>query len=362
MNNASVNNRYSEKKYNLYKSRTIIYSVFFAIALFICIFLSFKVIKKESIAPVGYKDSGTIDYRVYLKENDSYTEKFLPKGKSYIASLIDYIDINYNYVFNIDDMANINFEYKIVGDLIIENNSNNKTNELLNKSYIIKDVQTKSMNNSQELAINEKFHINYEVYNQFANKFRSSYGIDVNSYLKVYLQVKKSTNSNSKYELNEETNINEIIIPLSEKTIEININSKNNELRKQISGKEENKVNYVAIIVIVLLIIVLIIFLKIILKSIKKMKRKRSIYDKHVNKILKEYDRLIVETKNIINFDKCNIIKVKEFTELLDVRDNLKVPINYYCIQKHISGVFYIKSDNDIYALYLDTEFLEKDE
>ena len=362
MNNASVKNHFSEEKYNLYKSRAIVYSVFFAIILALCIFLAFKVVNKETIAPVGYADSGSVDYRVYLKPNDFYTEEFLKMGNSYPTSLIDYIDFNYNYVFNIDDIANVDFEYKIIGELIIDNN-NAKEPPLLTKEYTIQDTKTKKMNNSGEILINEKFQINYSEYNQFANEYRAKLGLDTNSYLKIYLSVKRTPSDGSKYIFKNDTvKLNEVIIPLTEKAIQITIDSKNNVLKDQISGKEETSINYIIVGVIGVLFILTLIFLRVIIKSIIKMKRKRSTYDKYVKKVLKEYDRLVVETKTIMDFSKCNVIKVLEFTELLDVRDNLKVPINYYCIEKHIKGVFYIKSDDDIYALYISSETLEKDE
>lgn len=359
MNNASVNRHYSEEKYKLYKCRAIIFSVFLSIALGISIFLGLNIVKKEVTLPINYTDSGTIDYRVYLVENEFYTEQFLPKGQSYVTSLIDYIDINYGYLFNIDELANINFEYKIMGDLIIENNSNKK--QLLRKTYEIVSSKEKNLINASELSFNEKFQINYSYYNQLANQFRSTLGVDTNSYLKVYLSIKKDSSENEKYSLHQESNINEIIIPLSEKAIEINIDSKNNEETKQIMGSEKIVINYINIIIIAIIIIASLFFVKKIVDSIKKMKRKRSNYDKYVNKLLKEYDRLIVETKTILDLKKYNIVKVGEFTELLDVRDNLKIPINYYCIEKHVKGLFYIKSDNDIYVLYVDTDLLEKD-
>ena len=360
MNSASVNKHYSDEKYNLYKSRVMVYCVFLAIALIVSIFLCFNIVSKEVMTPINYSDKGSLDYRVYLKENEFYTEKFLPKGQSYVTSLIDYIDINYNYLFNIDDLANVKFDYKVTGELIIENNSNKK--ELLNKSYDITDIKSTELKNAGELAFNEKFQINYDEYNKLANQFRSSLGVDTNSYLKLHLNVKRDTTDESNYKLNNNSiNINEIIIPLSEKAIEINIDSKNNEYTDQVKFDEKYNVNYIDLIIIILLIGLSIIFIRIIIISFKKMRRKRSQYDKYVNKLLKEYDRLIIETRNLIDFDKYNVIKVLEFTELLDVRDNLKVPINYYCCEKHLRGIFYVKSDDDVYALFLDAEELEKD-
>lgn len=76
---------------------------------------------------------------------------------------------------------------------------------------------------------------------------------------------------------------------------------------------------------------------------------KKSAYDKYISKLLNEYDRLIVETTTcpIINGD--NVIVIDKFQELLDVRDNLKLPIMYYIVNKHQKCCFYILHENKIY-------------
>ena len=61
---------------------------------------------------------------------------------------------------------------------------------------------------------------------------------------------------------------------------------------------------------------------------------------------LRTYDRLIVESKTIIDFSNYEIIKVNKFEELLDVRDNIKMPINYYVVTPHQKAYFYIVSTN----------------
>lgn len=359
MNNANLALYFNENKYKKYKNRVVVSCVFLAVFLIASIYLGFNIIRKIEVAPIHYTDTGTVDYRVYLKQNKFYTEEFLPKGKSYVASLIDYIDINYNYQFDIDEPANIDFEYKIVADLVIENNTTK--HEQLKTNYVLLETQKKQLKNTDQLIINEKFQINYGEYNQFANEFRSSYGIDTNSYLKVYLVVKKDTTSDELYSLHKEDTINEITIPLSERSIEINIDLKNNKTPGEVVFDKSDEINYKSIAAIAILFIMSIYAFRILMVSYKKMNRRRSQYDKYVSRLLKEYDRLIVETGTLIDFRKYNVIQVSEFSELLDVRDNLKIPINYYCLSKHINGLFYVKADDDIYALYISSELLEKE-
>jgi len=362
MDSVGASKKFNEKKYKLYKSRAIIYFVFFAIVVIICVFLGFNVTKKEVLKPINYSDSGVVDYRVYLKENEFYSEKYLPRGKSYPTNLIDYIDINYNYIFKIDELANVNFDYKIVGDLIIENNSNNVNGPLLEKPIVIMDSKSSELKNSNELVINEKFQLNYSDYNKFANQYRSENGLDTNSYLRIYLEVKRSTVEGTDYKFDNDTvRLNEVKIPLSERTIEINIDSNNNTISNQVKYEEKSNINYVVVILIVLQVLMALLFARVAIVSIKKMNRRRSAYDKYVNKILKEYDRLVVETKTALDLEKYNLIDVSQFSELLDVRDNLKQPINYYCITEHIKGMFYIKNNKDVYILEISLDSIEND-
>ncbi len=78
---------------------------------------------------------------------------------------------------------------------------------------------------------------------------------------------------------------------------------------------------------------------------------KKTNYDKYIDKILNEYDRLIVETPTAPNTQNKNIVKIKKFNELLDVRDNLKLPIKYFVVSKHQKCQFYIDHEEEIYIL-----------
>ena len=99
---------------------------------------------------------------------------------------------------------------------------------------------------------------------------------------------------------------------------------------------------------IISLLILIVVFIRL-LKLILLLGNTDTKYDKYIKKILNEYDRLIVETTHIPDFDQCDIIKITKFTELLDVRDNLKLPIMYYSVVNHHKAYFFIKKDDDIY-------------
>lgn len=86
--------------------------------------------------------------------------------------------------------------------------------------------------------------------------------------------------------------------------------------------------------------------------------KKKTPYQKYVNKILREYDRLIVETETKPG-NKKNIVKVNRFEELLDVRDNLKLPIKYYKVSDN-ECFFYIDHEDEIYLNNINTDIFDE--
>ncbi len=347
------------KPYFSFNTRLITFSILFVIVFALCLSFARSTLKKNDFDPVKYYDTENVDYKVYLKENDFYTEEFLPKNKAYIASLIDYIDVNLKYFFTISDLTKMNFDYQVLAELVIENTTGTK--RYFEKEYQLGEIKNQFINGNNELAIDESVKINYGEFNELANRFRSNYGVETNSYLRVFLNIDKTTDEELNYSIKEQGRFGSITIPLSERAIEISIDSTNKTTTKQVLPKSSMSISISSLILEIVLFIASAYLLTKIIKYVSMLIVEPTLYDKTVNKILKEYDRLIVEIKTRISFDGLNIIDVTKFTELLDVRDNLKVPINYYNIIKHEKGIFYIKSDNDIYQWTVKNVDLERE-
>ena len=64
----------------------------------------------------------------------------------------------------------------------------------------------------------------------------------------------------------------------------------------------------------------------------------------------------MVITTTIPNFDDYQIIEINSFNELIDVRDNLRLPIMYYNITSHKKSYFYILHENNLYLYILDAD------
>ena len=79
----------------------------------------------------------------------------------------------------------------------------------------------------------------------------------------------------------------------------------------------------------------------------------KSEYTKQLDKILKNYDQIIVEVETPVREKEHNVILVKSFEEMIDLEEELRIPIIFYeNIYKHIA-VFTITHNNIVYKYVL---------
>ena len=346
-----VKQKKSKRKRGIYLGyySRLIFNVILFLSLVVTsyIFINKSIVIQEA-KNVSYEEHGNTDYKVFLKDNIYYEDKYLDKNMSYIANLIDYISVDYNYKFKADTLFDGEYSYKIRADLEILN-AENKTLFFTKKYDLIKE-KTFTIENQNEYNIVENIKIDYDHYNSLANGFKSSYGVDTESNLIVYLDLYRNIDQNS---INN-PNINgngtiKLTIPLSEKAINIKMDSMEINNKKVITSLDDyylEDIKYL-IIGIISLIVSLYLFIKIV-KRLSRLSISPTDYDKTLKKILNQYDRLIVTTSSMPNLEKNNIIKLKEFVELLDAKDNLHKPIFFIEVTPHQKAYFFIQDDDKI--------------
>ena len=346
-----VKQKKSKRKRGIYLGyySRLIFNVILFLSLVVTsyIFINKSIVIQEA-KNVSYEEHGNTDYKVFLKDNIYYEDKYLDKNMSYIANLIDYISVDYNYNFKADTLFDGEYSYKIRADLEILN-AENKTLFFTKKYDLIKE-KTFTIENQNEYNIVENIKIDYDHYNSLANGFKSSYGVDTESNLIIYLDIYRNIDQNS---INN-PNINgngtiKLTIPLSEKAINIKMDSMEINNKNVITSLDDyylEDIKYL-IIGIISLIVSLYLFIKIV-KRLSRLSISPTDYDKTLKKILNQYDRLIVTTSSMPNLEKNNIIKLKEFVELLDAKDNLHKPIFFIEVTPHQKAYFFIQDDDNI--------------
>ena len=114
--------------------------------------------------------------------------------------------------------------------------------------------------------------------------------------------INKKNGEDSNFTLDSSSMMN-IVIPLSERSVDIKLDYKEIDETSNIIKKETMTIkDYLPLILSVVFIIIALIMMVKAMRIINLLRKKKSAYEKYINKILKEYDRLIAESLNFLIF------------------------------------------------------------
>lgn len=188
---------YNKSKYKFYLSyeQRLILNLVAIIMLFVLaltIFLSSITIRSRS--SMAYNQSSNLNYNVSLKENDYYNDENLNQNMQYIASLIDYIDVDFNYNFNASNTFDYTYTYYIESYVSVTDGEDD-SKVIYSKIDKLTDPVTVANDNSSGFNINQNVRINYDEYNDLVKEFKSTYGLsaDSNLVLSLRLEIKDKT-------------------------------------------------------------------------------------------------------------------------------------------------------------------------
>lgn len=326
------------------KRRKMILSFVCIIVLLSLLSISFLVIyiNKNKDYVVNYKESSNVDYKVYLKDNKFFDEKYLGLESKYIASLINYIDANFKYQISMDE-KDVDYKYSYRIEAHVDVTETKSSKPLYSKTAEIKKVEEKVASSKNNVFINEDLKINYNNYNDLIKQFVSVYGLDdINSTLtySMYIDVVGSCESFESDSNNE--SVMSLVIPLTTKTVGIDI--KNNQVESSDNVIVCNDSSPITILYVVASMLVLLVDLFFVYKLIRYVVHTRTaetIYDIELKKILNYYHSYIQRIRNNIDlkngnilqiddnliYKGCQFFKLESFTDMLEIRDSLNAPI-----------------------------------
>jgi len=311
---------------------------------------------------VVYNEKSNIDYKVLLKENDFFEKDYLGKNKQYIASLIDYINAEFNYKLSLEEKnVEYKYSYRIEADIdVVQTSTNNslynKKEELLSK----KEINT----SQQEIIIEEDVNIDYNYYNNIIKKFISVYNLEeIESTLTINMYI-NVIGSCEDFASNKETeSVMSLSIPLTTKTIAIDlsdnlINSENNVM--QCENTNEGSIFY--LIGGILLAIFDLVLVIITIRYEITTRTAENIYEKELKKILNNYSSYIQTLNNDFDFKDYQLLKLDTFTDMLEIRDTIRQPILMKENPEKTGAYFVIPSSAKILYVYrLKVSDIEKE-
>ena len=304
----------------------------------------------KRLVTLKYQENNDIDYKFYLKENDFFEEEYIEKGKTYITSLIDYIEVVYKYNVEFSEKVNADYKYKVIAK-IEANKTDTSAINYWTKEYYITEESVNSISNDTKYSIYQKIKIDYNKYNELLTSFKKSVGLNNSAgLLSVYLQVDSDVKA-SELDIPIKNNLM-LKLPLSELAIEASIDSDaTNNVKEVKKYVKEKGLFYTMMVFMGVFCTVIGVFLIFVLIRSRRLYKSNYKYDLQLEKILTTYDSIIVNIKDLPDMDGYDVIKVESFEELIDAHSEIRKPINFY--QTDDYSAFLLLSDNIIWQYVL---------
>jgi hypothetical protein len=305
--------------------------------------------KTKQSDSLSYNSSATLTPSVCLINNAFLPSECTTDQRSFVSSLIDKINVNFNMKFDASDiLKSNNYTYSIVAETIAnEKGDTNKivydnTEELLHESIDQDDINNYS--------VNKDLVIDFPKYNALITSFKKDYVLALDSRLIIKATI---TNTGNYSKIEEPVSYNNEIsltIPLSEQTVNIDYSKNNfknnNTIYSNKISNEYDKQNKIVNIYYRIDIVIIALILILIIKLIPQ----QNMFQKKINKILRDYDRAIAITNSIPSLKGLKVIEIASFEELLDVKDNLEKPILFYENKSHELATFIILNYEEAYV------------
>lgn len=294
-----------------------------------------------------YTEKAKVDYKVNLKENEFYEEDYLDEKNTIIASLIKDLEVEFKYNLNLEQDQDYTYSYKILAKTSVKESSRDNTIYETTQELLSKEVQE---SNAKDLEIAEKVTIDYNEYNEKINKFINVYKLDNTTStlnLEMYVYV---INKYDGEQINRDSKVMTLNIPLTTKTIDISIDSNVIKDEGQILSErsEYDNLTYMLVIGSILLVIGVAIFIKFV-KYVLETRSAEKMYEQELKRILFNYKSYIQKINNEIDYNNYKIIQINTFNEILEMRDTMQSPILMYTEENEDRTKFMIMKDGILY-------------
>ena len=302
----------------------------------------------EKTQYLSYNENSNLDYKVYLKENEFYEKDYLDKNQGYISNLIKYISTNFGYNINFSSNVKYTYSYRIVAEIDVKDEKSDNSIYHFTEELVTSKENLKKGN----LSFDKNIDINYEEYNNKIKKFKDIYELNnITSNLNVNLFVEVKDIEGTPVNIGEKK-VSSISIPLTEKTVSIDIN---NEVTKDNNNKiviEKSSSNIWVLTISIIFLILSITYTVYLIIYSRRTRTAQMIYEKEIKSIMNNYDSYIQKISGTYDIGTSQVLKIESFNDMLEIRDTLKQPILMLENEKKNGTFFIIPATNSIIYTY----------
>lgn len=338
------------KKNNKKNNRGYFYFIFVLFCFIVSIsllFVDYYTNRGEKILWGKSTSDFKVSYKVYNNDDKFYDEEYFSQYGSYISSITDRIDFDIDYYFNTTENLNIDYTYDIYGEVLAEVYESGKSSAVWSEELDINMESSENLGNANNLHLNKRITIPFKKYNDKMIEYKSNYNLNVSSYIKFTINVKIDSlaSINSNISNNDTLTIK---IPLLQPTFFIDTNKSvtNNRDIYLLTETDNNRIflkfGIFGLIFSIVSGFAMFVFYKYTMS-------RSELYNVRLNNILKKYEEIIIKVDELPNVDGLELIVIKDFNDLIDLEETLKVPIIFYENISNRKGYFIIIYKNYLY-------------
>lgn len=322
-------------------------------------FKSFVPKKQIEEQILSYTAANTASYVVNLSENNFYETKSVGMGELLPVTFIDNIEIDFASNFTISKQTDINYSYRVTGEIVASTTDGadgEKGGKIWTKSYTFVEPKSLIEPNGAGFNVMEHVVIDYKTYNDLVNQYKLKAAIPMNAVLKVTLTVDASSMVDGT-PLND-SSTSSVEIPLSVPTVMISATD-SDATPKMLTNTIEIPANnnYVLLGISAVIFLGSLGMTVYLLSGLRKMTEEHSLLLKF-NKIMRDYNQVIIEIEELPEVKDAAIIEVKSFKDMLDIEKELHLPIMCAKAKDDVltNNIFYIINQNQIFKYRLNNE------
>lgn len=304
----------------------------------------------------SYNIKQDLDYTVSLYDNSFIESSVLGKDEMYISDLIKQINMNYKYNYAGSKIVPLTYTYNVIASINGEYqlDQEKEDSKVWTKKYTLVDDTTKEVNDTTAINIDEPIKIDFKFYNDVVSKFRQELKLPITASLNVVFSINVTGEENNQ-KINDTKEI-KLSIPLNQQAFKMTETYEakyNNNLSPKTEKKEAVSIRKL-MAGIILMGSALFMFI-LLFRDIFNLPKKNA-YTIKLNKILKNYGDVIIEIVTPVNEDNLNVVEVKNFNEIMDLEEELRVPIMFYETIDYEEGEFSLVHGDIIYRFVLKNE------
>lgn len=345
-----------EMQVSVQKFLKILWATLSLLVLIISLWIIFDCFRKtpdQQKLIMNYNSNTNLDYKVYLKPNKFYERSFMEKNKKYISSIIDYIDVDLNYMFNTTALSDTTYSYSVSAVISSDYDLNGVAAELWSKSYQLVAPKSLTKTSSSGFQIKENLKLDYNKYDSLATSFKEQYGIASDTKLTILINIRSNTTIKDYSKSVPATKTISLVMPLNKAVTDITVTGVepvSTNVTETIKGGRH--INYVLLVssVIAMLVSAPICFI-----SFYKLFKITNVsqYIVEQKRILKGYGDVIAEVTTKPDLSGLKIIEVKDFEDLVNIEEELRVPILFYELIHESESWFIITTSTQAYRYVL---------